>query len=125
MKTFLFGVASVALSLAWLPVAPAMAQSDWTQVAHDSQVNVTFYYSPGSVQRNSGYSTAKWHDTNHPELVFLAQIDCSARTIQNASVDIYDQNGNFTKTVDLSGRAPADPIGPPGTFGSNLAQAIC
>src|SRR5579864_5380751 len=104
---------------------PALAQSDWQEVAHDSQANVTFLYTPGSVQRSGNLSTAKWHDTNHPELIFTAQIDCSARTIQSVSVDTYNADGSFKETVDLSANDSPHDIGPPGTFGSNLLQSIC
>lgn len=104
---------------------PALAQSDWQEVAHDSQANVTFFYSPSSVERNGSTSTAKWHDTNHPELIFTALVDCSARTIQSQSVDIYNPDGSLKETVNLAANDSPHEIGPPGTFGANLLQAIC
>lgn len=116
------GLMAAALFLA---STPCMAQSDWRQVAYDSGVGVAFYYSPGSVQRDGDYATAKWHDTRHPELVFLAQVNCSARTIRSLSVEEFDANGELKQTVDLSGQSSPNPVGPPGTFGSNLLQAIC
>jgi hypothetical protein len=125
MRRFASAVASSAFLLACLTALPARAQSDWTQFCYDSGVNVTFYYSPSSVQRNGDYATAKWHDSNNPELVFLAQVACSARTIQSLSVDRYDQNGAFIETVDLSGKSTPQEIGPPGTMGANLSQAVC
>jgi hypothetical protein len=121
MKRFISAIAGSALL-----AAAAYAQSDWTQIAHDSGVGVTFYYSPGSVGHDGGYATAKWHDSNHPELVFLAQVDCSARTIQSLSVDRYDpQSGAFIGTVDLRNNGSPQQIGPMGTMAANLAQAIC
>jgi|SRR3974390_1165269 len=111
--------------VAILANTPALAQSDWQEIAHDSQANVTFYYSPSSVQRNGNFSTAKWHDSNHPELIFTAQVDCSARTIQSLSVDVYETDGTFKETVNLAANGSPQDVGPPGTFGSNLLQAIC
>jgi len=104
---------------------PALAESDWTEFCSDSQAGVTFFYSPGSAGHNGSYATAKWHDTNHPELVFTAQIECSARTIENLAVDRYDQNGSFIETVDLRNQAAPQPIGPDYSMGAKLAQAIC
>jgi hypothetical protein len=108
-----------------LAAAPSMAQSDWRQIAYDSGVNVAFFYSPGSVQRNGDFATANWHDSRNPGLIFLAQANCSARTLQNLSVDEYDADGAFKQRVDLSGQSTPQQLGPPGTFGYNLVQSIC
>lgn len=116
------GLMAAALLLA---ARPSLAQSDWTPIAHDSGADVTFYYSPGSVQRNGGYATASWHDSRNPGLVFLAQANCSARTLRSLSVDEYDANGAFKQRVDLSAQSTPQQLGPPGTFGYNLVQAIC
>jgi lipopolysaccharide export LptBFGC system permease protein LptF len=121
MKRILTAVLYVSL----FGALPAMAESDWAEFCTDSQVGVTFYYSPGSVGHSGSYATAKWHDTNHPELVFTAQIDCPARTIQNLAVDRFDQNGSYIETVDLSNQASPQPLGPDYAMGSKLAQAIC
>ena len=122
MKRRATGLIAAALALV---AGPSLAQSDWQQVAYDSGVGVAFYYSPSSVQHNGGYATAKWHDSRNPGIVFLAQADCSARTLQNLSVDEYDASGAFQQTVDLSGQSTPQQLGPPGTFGYNLVQAIC
>jgi len=106
--------------------SPAGAQSDWTQFFYYSEQGITFYYSPSTVAHDGNNATAKWHDSSNPGLVYLVQIDCSARTIQSLSVDRYDpQSGSFIETVDLRDKSSADPIGPQGTMASNLAQAIC
>lgn len=122
MRLTVTGLMTAALVLT---AGPSLAQNDWTAIAHDSGVNVTFYYSPGSVQRSGGYSTANWHDSQHPGLVFLAQADCSARTLRSLSVVEYDANGAFKQRVDLSSQSAPQSLGPPGTFGYNLVQAIC
>ncbi|MDE1987089.1 MAG: hypothetical protein KGL29_02530 [Alphaproteobacteria bacterium] len=113
--TTLFGLALV---------APAAAQSDWTQY-FDYQ-GITFYYAPSTVTHNGGMTTAKWHDSNHPEIVFLVQIDCSARTIQSMSVDKYDpQSGAFLGSVDLTGQSAPEQIGADYTMAAHLAQVTC
>ena len=102
----------------------AVAQSDWTDF-FDYQ-GISFYYSPGSVRHDGGFATVKWHDSNHPELVYLAQIGCSANTIQSLSVDRYDANsGAFIETVDLRNNSTADPIGGSYTMAAHLAQVSC
>jgi hypothetical protein len=118
-------IATALVTVLFLTGTPCLAQNDWQQVAYDSGVGVAFYYSPGSVQHEGDLATAKWHDSRHPELVFLAQVSCSARTIRNLSVDEFDANGTLTQTMDLSSQSALAPVGPPGTFGANLLQAIC
>lgn len=108
-----------------LAAGPSMAQSDWRQVAYDSGLNVAFFYSPSSVQRNGGYATVKWHDSRNPGLVFLVQADCSARTLLTLSADEFDANGGLKQHVDLTGRSTPQQVGPAGTFGYNLVQAVC
>ncbi len=104
--------------------APAVAQSDWTQF-FDYQ-GTTFYYAPSTVAHNGSMAMTKWHDSNHPEIVFLVQIDCSARTIQSMSVDKYDpQSGSFLETIDLTGQSTPQAIGPDYTMAAHLAQAAC
>ena len=116
------GLMAAALSLA---AGSSMAQSDWRQVAYDSRLSVGFFYSPSSVQRSGGYSTVKWHDSRNPGLIFLVQANCSARTLLTLSVDEFDANGAFKQHVDLSGQSTPQQLGPPGTFGYNLVQAVC
>ncbi len=125
MKKQTIAIACAASMLACLLSAfPATAQSDWTSFF--TYQNTTFYYSPGSVSHNGSLVNAKWHDSNNLGLVYLAQIDCSARTIQSLSVDRYDaQTGAFIQTVDLSGQSAPQQIGPYGTMAGNLAQATC
>ena len=122
MKLRTVGLVTAALSLA---AGASVAQSDWRQVAYDSRLNVAFFYSPSSVERGNGYSTVKWHDSRNPGLVFLVQADCSGRTLLTLSVDEFDANGAFKQTIDLRGQSTPQQLGPPGTFGYNLVQAVC
>ena len=102
----------------------AFAQSDWTDF-FDYQ-GTSFYYSPGSVQHSGDYVSVKWHDTNLPSLVYTAQINCSAQTIQSLAVDRYDpQSGAFIETVDLRNNSTADAIGGSYTMAGHLAQTTC
>ncbi len=125
MKKQAIAIAYAASMLAYLLSAfPATAQSDWTSFF--TYQNITFYYAPSSVSQNGSLVTAKWHDSNNLGLVYLVQIDCSARTIQSLSVDRYDpQTGSFIETVDLRGQSTPGQVGPYGTMAGNLAQAIC
>ena len=103
---------------------PAWAQDDWS--VFFSYNGIDFSYSPGSVQHSGDDVTVKWHDSQESQLIYLAQIDCSARTIQSLSVDRYDpQTGEFIETVDLRNNSTVDAIGDTGTMAANLAQATC
>ena len=117
----------VAACTAWsvfAVVTPAWAQSDWSQFF--SYNGVDFYYSPASVEHSGDYVTVKWHDSQESQLIYLAQIDCSARTIQSLSVDRYDtETGAFIETVDLRNNSTIDAIGDPGTMAASLAQDTC
>jgi hypothetical protein len=102
----------------------AVAQSDWSLFF--SYNGIDFYYSPESVQHSGDYVTMKWHDSQESQLIYLAQIDCSARTIQSLSVDRYDpQTGAFIETVDLRNNSTVDAIGDSGTMAAMLAQDTC
>jgi hypothetical protein len=91
-----------------------------------SYSGIDFSYSPDSVQHSGDDVTVKWHDSQQRQLIYLAQIDCSAGTIQSLSVDRYDpQTGAFIETVDLRNNSTVDAIGDAGTMAANLAQATC
>ncbi len=104
--------------------SPAWPQSDWSQFF--SYNGIDFYYSPGSVQHSGDYVTVKWYDSDRSELVYLAQINCPAQTIQSLEVDRHDpQTGAFIETVDLRANSTADAIGGSYTMAGHLAQTTC
>lgn len=112
-----------------LAVGPgAFAQSDFQQFYYNAGVGANFYYSPSSVQQTDGGVLVKWMD-DHPKgaenLIFLAQIDCSAQTIRSLEVDRIDAaTGDFIATVDLRANSQADSYSS-GTMGGYLAAKVC
>ena len=119
------------LALAIAPSA-ASAQSDFTEFYYNAGVNAHFYYSPRSVSANGALRDLAWTDSNMQHanhdterLVFHAQLNCSAQTIQNLYVERFSSSsGQSIGTVDLRGQSPVDPYRA-GTMGGYLAAKVC
>ena len=118
---------STALAIVFL-FGAAQAQSGWTEYYYNSGVNAHFYYLPSSIKKFGSVVQVKWHDSrlkNNEKLVFLVELNCSGRTIQNLSVDRFNvQTGSFIATVDLRGHGSPTSI-TPATMADHLAQRAC
>ena len=125
IRVFLFGLVTGILMLA---SRPATAQQ-WTEFYYHSGTGTHFYYDSSSVQRTGSTVLVRWTDSNLQggveRLVYLAQIDCGARTIQSLQVERYNaQSGAYIGTVDL--RANESPrSADPGSMAGYLLGRVC
>jgi len=107
---------------------PATAQQ-WNEFYFHSGSGTHFYMDPSSVQRSGSIAHVKWTDSNLQggveKLVYLAEVNCGARTIQSLEVARYNaQSGAYIGTVDLRGRDTPHGAGP-GTMAGYLLGRVC
>ena len=125
IRVFVFGFLAAILMLA---SRPATAQQ-WNEFYYHSGTNTRFYYDTSSVSRTGSTVLVRWTDSNLQggveRLVYLAQVECGARTIRSLQVDRFDaQSGAYIGTVDL--RASDSPrSADPGTMAGYLLGRVC
>jgi len=125
IRIFVFGFLAAILML---ESRPATAQQ-WNEFYYHSGTGTRFYYDSSSVQRTGSTVLVRWTDSNLKggveRLVYLAQVECGARTIQSLQVDRYNaQSGAYIGTVDL--RASDSPRrADPGSMAGYLLDRVC
>lgn len=124
--------AAAASAVFVLAAAQEARAANWVEFYFHQGTGTRFYYDVQSVRRSGGMSQVRWYDNGggrqRPEtIVFSAEINCSARTIRNLSVDRFNSsNGSYIATVDLRN----EPSNRPqtinsGTMSGYLAQRVC
>lgn len=88
--------------------------------------NVSYYYLPSSISHHGSLGYVRWYASITPYVIYRNETNCAARTIQNISVEVFDQRtGAYKKTMDLRANSNPDPIPASYKMGAHLAQMVC